>query len=524
MNRRLILSKLQTLTADLQPSTSTSTDDLHSLQLALARALQSNPELLIQGNHLPQMGLPSEMSPELAGHLDGLLASTLPLPPTAAAPLVFRRESALHSDFLGASSPGWGAGMAPTQTFGPFVNELGVHVWFDFYAAVQLVQVFLKGASSPFLLLATTGTAAPSSTYTISGGSVWIASKLISDDPSLVEHYTGLKVTGGKLEFTEKVLLTSGQLVIQAGTQISVTLDLDQNKVPKASPDAGFDAQSAVIQLPKTVSLVSDGNGGSLVSSAASCTVFGTHLEFSFANKKPISFSQLAHILIPYSVTGDAESPDLFPVRESKSLLCTLKGEARIKPESGWLLPTLKLPADQLGKAAGTGALSIGLKEGLEVRWKGLKGGATRLLLPAILVEPGLVSVIDFFASNPLGKQKWQLWRNSPATHHSEASLSFGKLFPFLFVSGARGNESVSFFCGHRCALDRPVDANGKPFKIESSVAFGSITQTAKQFHAYLLDNDLLFDGNFNKPESFERCSLALRNAFFTSSTFDVST
>lgn len=154
------------------------------------------------------------------------------------------------------------------------------------------------------------------------------------------------------------------------------------------------------------------------------------------------------------------------------------------------------------------------MHKGITAKWKGLKSGDTRLVKPAIIAEPGLVTVADFFAENTRGRLKWTLWENENSRHHSDITLSYGKAFPFIFVSAAAGNEAVVFFCKHKASFDRPVDANGSPFVIESTIALASIAQNGSKFRVGLFDNDLLFDGN-PTPKSFEICSIALRNAFF---------
>jgi hypothetical protein len=102
---------------------------------------------------------------------------------------------------------------------------------------------------------------------------------------------------------------------------------------------------------------------------------------------------------------------------------------------SGWLLPAAEVDPKQLGQAAGTGALCIGLAKGISASWKGLTGGDTMLLHPAILAEPGLIAVVDFFATNVYGKQKWVLWRNAGSKHHSEITLTFGPAFHSSLLS-----------------------------------------------------------------------------------------
>ncbi|HXO77530.1 MAG TPA: hypothetical protein VN824_19895, partial [Puia sp.] len=181
--------------------------------------------------------------------------------------------------------------------------------------------------------------------------------------------------------------------------------------------------------------------------------------------------------------------------------------------------PAAKVDPSQLGEAAGTGALCIGLQKGISANWKGLKGGRTNLNHPAIIVEPGMLTGIDFFAENTAARQKWTLWQNSGSAHHSDITLAFGKIFPFIFVSASKGTEQVTYFCNYKASFDKPVDANGSPFDISSTIALGSIIQTGTTFRILVLDTDLLFDGNAANPAASKRYSIALRNALFNVSS-----
>lgn len=126
MNRTLILNRLQQLTGSLKPAQGTSADELPALQLSLAEQLVTDPAFPISGNHLPHEGAQSEPTADPSGkigHLDALLSGLTETPIPRPVPLVFRRETAFSSNLLGNSVPSWGSGMAPTRTFGPFLDE-----------------------------------------------------------------------------------------------------------------------------------------------------------------------------------------------------------------------------------------------------------------------------------------------------------------------------------------------------------------------------------------------------------------
>ena len=521
MDKTFILGRLQQLTGSLKPAPGTSADELSSLQQNLAEQLAADPGFTVSGNRLQHEAAQAEPAVDLSARFSHLSDVLTALPAAAVAvpalaPLVFRRETSFSSSLLGNSVPQWGSGMAPSKTFGPFLDEHGLLIWFDFFFPTRLVQVFLQGSSTPALLIPLWGALTGKKSYRIEAGSAWIASGLIAKTAALNGFYTGLKIKGGSLDLSHAATISSATIVILSNTTAALHLDLDQNSVTPTAVDAGLDAKDAVIHMPETLDLKFPSSGSGVTPGNASCTVFGSEVEFQFKNAAPVWVAAIGQILVPFSIRSTGETPDTFDIASSESRLCPLSGSAKFDVSNGWLLPAAKVDPQQLGQAAGTGALCISLAKGVSASWEGLTGANTALIHPAILAEPGLVTVVDFFASNVYGKQKWVLWRNAGSKHHSEITLSFGPAFPFIFVISALNSEAVFCFCGHKASLDRPVDANGAPFRIESTIALAATLQNGADFQALLLDNDLLFDGNPNKAGAFERHSLALRNAFFS--------
>jgi hypothetical protein len=519
MDKTAILGRLLQITGTLKPAPGTNANELSILQRNLAEQLAADPNFTVSGNRLPHEVPQAELSVDMSErftHLSDVFKAPSAGATAGPAPLVFRRETSFSSSLLGNSVPQWGSGMAPSKTFGPFLDEHGLQIWFDFFLPTRLIQVFLQGNATPSLLIPLWGALTARTSYHIEAGSVWIASGLIAKTAALNGYYTGLKIKGGTLDLSRATTITSGKIIIPSNATTALHLDLDQNSVTPTAVDAGFDAIDAVIKLPDTLDLKFPSPDSGVLPGNASCTVFGCEVDFQFKNAAPVWIAEIGHILVPYSVLSTGEKPDTFEIVSSESRLCPLSGSAKFVVASGWLLPAAKVDPLQLGQAAGTGALCMGLAKGISAKWEGLTGADTALVHPAIIVEPGLATVVDFFASNIYGRQKWIVWRNAGSKHHSEITLTFGAAFPFIFVISAMNSEAVFCFCAHKASFDRPVDANGSPFRIESTIAFAAILQNGADFQALLLDNDLLFDGNPNKAGAFERHSLALRNALFS--------
>ena len=487
-------------------------EELARFERRLAEHLAADANIAIRGNRLAhELDEVSPREPDLQGDL-----FARPTPSTGAgSPTVFRRETPFRSNLLGNSVPAWAIGAAPAESFGPFTDEHGLPVWFDIFLSAPLVSFTFSGATTPALRARVRRTLTNAESYRLEPGSIWIASFLIARTPELQGFYTGLRITGGTIDLSQAATVSGDTLILAPTTTVTVHLDLDQRAAPTERPIAGVDAFDATVQLPKTLDLTFALLSSTLRADAASCTVFGCDVNFEQSGAPPVWIPLIGQILVPFSATTRTNTPDHFEVFSSQSASCTVAGRAPIDPPgNGWVLPAMKADPMTLGDAAGTGALGIAMSKGLTARWKNLQGSHTLLLNPEIIVEPGLVTVLDFVASNAEGRQRWTLWRNAANRHRSQIVLGFGPRFPFMFTTSAADGEGVFFVCRHKADLDRPVDANGTPFVIQSSVAFAALLQSGATFRVLLFDNDLLEDETASQilPSVY---SVALRNAVF---------
>src|SRR6267154_2381496 len=151
MNKQPLRTRLQQLTGGLKPVAGAANEQLRGLQKSLALQLTINPEFTVFGQRLHHEGAQhleaaTDMADEFS-HLDELFDQPAIESGPTIPPLVFRRETEFRSNLLGNSVPAWGSGMAVTESFGPFIDAHGLHVWYDFYRAKRLIRVFLKGNS-----------------------------------------------------------------------------------------------------------------------------------------------------------------------------------------------------------------------------------------------------------------------------------------------------------------------------------------------------------------------------------------
>ena len=116
--------------------------------------------------------------------------------------------------------------MAPSQTFGPFLDEHGLLIWFDFFFPTLLVQVFLQGSATPALLIPLWGALTGKKSFSIEAGSAWIASGLIAKTAALNGFYTGLKIKGGSLDLSHAATISSGTIVIPSTTRTCTLISI----------------------------------------------------------------------------------------------------------------------------------------------------------------------------------------------------------------------------------------------------------------------------------------------------------
>ena len=258
METNRLLSQIQTLIGNLRPANQAETKELKALARALGQALVDHPDLSVTGNSVAATAPSQSAQMETTGkaetsaaaspsHIVELLKSELlqlgPSPQAGAVPpakpLIFRRETPLRSNLLGSSVAEWAVGMAPSQSFGPLRDEHGLPVWFDFFFPVRSVRVRFAGSPNVVLAIPVWGMLNGRESYSIEPGSVWIASGLLAADPSLQGYFTGLKVQAGTLELSQSATINGGEIWLAPGSTANLSLNLDQNKVPTPSTEAG---------------------------------------------------------------------------------------------------------------------------------------------------------------------------------------------------------------------------------------------------------------------------------------------
>src|SRR5713101_4631651 len=252
-------SRLAAVSAGLDVTTRHEKDQLLKLEKLLVRSRIDGPaeltprELSIErGSFFSSGNLPSDRRVRLNRLIDDMPASEKPQF------RVFRRETPVSAPMLDFAVPTWGRGALAAHTIGPLRSVDGRLFWFDFFPIVRLIPLFFAGDALPamlffertYLLSLNKITAQRS----IMKSSLWIRANLLATG-SPVGGYVGLRIDGGKLEFSVKPVNIGGRLTMPPGSTCKVALEVSpSDPSPSAPGESGRDAAKAVVNTPASFS------------------------------------------------------------------------------------------------------------------------------------------------------------------------------------------------------------------------------------------------------------------------------
>lgn len=443
---------------------------------------------------------------------------------------VFRREAPLTSTALDVTAPIWGRGAAIERTVGPLTSSDGRQIWFDFYAVVRLVPVYLAGDAQPAFLCnmpqpqagpskrrrVRDASRIPGAAFELAAGSVWIRANLVAAGAPATA-YIGLRISGGGLVFNPPPADVEGKLTIPAGGQCSMQLKLTaEAQIPADNTKAGGDAAGATLTTPATVSLeLSQGKALLTQVDRAEWSLYGDKLGFAWReDAMPVYEPLLQAVVVPFEA-----STRQFKVGSTKSPFATLDGDGKLV-RAGWTLPVATIDVDNPTDASGSGGIAIQANSNLTLSWRGLQDGPVRLPTPWIVLFPGTVVIIDPAASNLYAHQRFRLWKDADSKFRSELTLRYTDAFLLIYVATATGSEVVLASVNADARLDRPVDVTGTPLGVHSLGSAMLLVYTDTQQSVLLYEDNILIDSldpDATWPvEPGTAIALAIRNALFT--------
>lgn len=437
---------------------------------------------------------------------------------------VFIRSVPVLNAAIAGSKPDWAAGVSPSESFGPFLNNEGREIWIDVYRIVKLVTLYL--GTQPVLLFKTAfrgggiflpGNIPLTTSYNIVAGSVWINAKLLTP-AAPVERFVGVEVSGGNLKLNAAPTLVNGHITINPNAVIQLTLQLVQSQDDGAADPSpyGKDARDAQYTLPASWSFTWQNNKTNITEiTPSSCNIYGQDIAFNFVPAANLALKYVNDmLLIPWRANTNT-----FTILKNQSPWTTISETANLQ-KSYWALPTTVLNITTPVAASGNGWIMLDCADGLRVSWTGLQNEDIRLINPAILGKPGDLFIIDL-ESNGLGaSHHLQLWQDKKNPHGTTADLTLLQKSPFIFASNSKtAMEVVSTFCAAKIDTDRPVKVNGEPFPVGSLSCSLLLSGGKNGRRIMLIEDNVQADqvvANALAAPPVHLYSIALENALFT--------
>jgi len=438
---------------------------------------------------------------------------------------VNRREVPFLSSQTPRSVPAWAAGQRVVKTLGPFRDALGKLFWFDFYRIKRQIKIARKIASDVFLSVPVDDILRAHRTQhslKLSAGSVWFIANQIEPSAPL-GSFTGLTIRSGEIAFQGTFTITGDVVIVGENDVCKLKLDLAQPSVTADTHSTtGDDAKHMDLVLPEKA--VADCLPGKVVLSTGSTmtvTLYGSKYNLKQANRPGRYDNVFNRVLVAFD--NDRNSVDISNV---ESPLVTPSKSAPIA-ESAWALSiTQGVSVDQLGEAAGIGALAMVCSVGLNIAWGDLDGLPVGSEKTYLLAEPGRISITVPLAHSKHNRQKFDLWQFSTKTDkvvRGQASLEYPKDIALLYNCLATSVEAV--LVKEVLAVlkvDRPLTADQKrPSLMSDQAEF--INFKIKDTHYVYLEakgilNQLLQQKHINalRPTAF-----ALSNALIKTTQID---
>ena len=449
------------LTATLIPATGTAPQELAELRRFLAAVIiQQNPGIV----------LPADPSIDPAIATAILEGAALAAELTAAG---IRARFQQNGELSFITDP-----ERPTNVFGPFADSSGTLSRFLIFQTASFRKLqfqFPNGNPSPEVdMLLPLGTAprAGNLIYDIPAGTVWVFAHFLVPGAA---GRVGLRVTGGTLELTLAGREFGPRILIDADTKWTLTVQPEQ---PVAGDDSSSDASGAVVTLPQTLRVSSQ--GAPVVTGPIEIAGFGSTLSFDGGAGTPVNFDET--INIPF---GPASLP--WSIAGNRSAAVQLTGECQAA-SAMWLLAVKNVLDADLGEAANGGWFQAVLTGPASMQLTGMTGGAFRFTNAVLLGSADLI-LLDGENPQAAGRMEVGLW--NPAI--SRIVFGPGPITRMFFLSERSRGDLVLVQAGGTIQnrWDLPLRASGKPFAFAGPMeTFALFARPGALFVSLIADQD----------------------------------
>jgi hypothetical protein len=396
-------------------------------------------------------------SPDVAARAEALLKA----PPTG--------QIAVASDPLSATVqnpsgiPASARGIGKIEQIGPVIDAGGLNrIIFHFPTTTSNPFAF-GSAASAFGVIPIFDAPASGTSFTLGAGSVWFATNLLV--PSVAAgSFSGFLISGGTLTASQTVTLQSGTYVAPAGTTLTLTATLAPPATPATPSGAGTlgeDFTSAVVALPKTVTIVFTQTTATVQALASSSLkLYGSTVDFTFDEAPSQAITGFPSILVPCAVSSPS-----FDFASVTSTIFKPSGTATVTA-GGWSLPITVTTLASLGEASGAGSLVLELGAGASLTCAARQG---RVTVGGWVIGVDTAELIVIAGgTGPASQTAYTLWKpQPPATLRSTVGW-FNLAGVVASVTATPGGELLAITGGVAAFLDRPLAVDGGALPIAS--------------------------------------------------------
>jgi len=400
------------------------------------------------------------------------------------------RSLPVHTTRLSESRPAATAGLRIDRTFGPFLDRFGRELWIDLFRTTRFVRLRETTTSQPFLALplrlATLVTSGSRHNWTVPGGSVWLATRLL-DGAAPLQCFTSLRVEGGTLQFDAPALIASNDQVISPSAGFTLALDLSPVEPPPGTGPGG-DARASQVKLPNRVVFRFDASGVRVMAVAdGGTTLYGTALAVSAA-AGPLQVEYLPdHNRLAVAMAADRADVEILGVR---STLAQPRGKAPLT-RAAWGLPAAVTDANHLGEASGDSVLMFWLNDGLSLTWN-TQPDSLPLGKLVLSLNPGRLSLV---AANAITSYIYKVFNLEAGKPAERLTLRWADRSPISFISQASGSETLALEAQLSLRVSNPVDLAGEPLPVRAAKTSLFLIQDAAGDRLMIqaqVDDDLL--------------------------------
>ncbi|MDR4498703.1 MAG: hypothetical protein MRK02_12415 [Candidatus Scalindua sp.] len=514
MDKNILISRLAKITANLSPSEQGNTYLLKRLRSELAAWLKQNQGAIAfeatGDSDLDEQTLSTGLKKELSEIVnDSLLTSR----ESAQDIRIVKRYVSSEINLGELVPPTWNQGQQPAYSLGPFLDEYGKFLWFDFYKPLQLRFASYKGESVPFLKFEWTSLLPTGIQPEINlrPGSIWIrANYLNSLAPA--NSYAGLKLESGQIRFSEEFSFSGGNIVINATTacRLSLTLSTPQMAI-SSNIRAGRDASESFAILPREVFIQFTFRNGIFEHvSDSHFRLYGNEYHGLY-HDEPVTYEEkLQRIAVPLSTSSDELS-----IHQVHSTLFLPSEQAKVQ-RIFWALPLTIDDHNKLGEASGSGGFLLKTDAGLKADCMNVQNGPIALHNTGWIVEPGKIELHAFKANAMSSHQRFYLWWEDRVEKKSSVSIDFLKDVYIKYVCSAIEEiESIGMDVDLKGHFDKPLTTDGRRIKATYTHVQYSLGQYKEdRFLQCVSSQNLQKKVALKQFDELKPLSLALSNAF----------